>query len=143
MRGSAQDLPFLSNYFDIVLNLESSHCYPEFEKFLTEVARVLRPGGLFIFADLRWGNHLKENLERQLNQSNLEMISLNNITKNVAEARKSVSKQMTRLDRMILRNNKVIENHFPLEGSSSYESLLTGGILYFDAVLKKEETPNS
>lgn len=38
--------------FDAVINVEASHIYPDFERFLGEVARVLRPGGHFRYADL-------------------------------------------------------------------------------------------
>ncbi len=49
--GDAARLPFAAGSFDIVLNLESSHCYPDFAGFLAEVTRVLRPGGIFAYAD--------------------------------------------------------------------------------------------
>jgi len=52
--GDAENLPFAANKFDVVLNVEASHCYPHFPKFLTEVARVLRPGGHFLYADFRF-----------------------------------------------------------------------------------------
>jgi O-methyltransferase len=52
VRGDAEQLPFRSETFDVVLNLESSHCYPHFERFLTEVYRVLKPQGVFCYADL-------------------------------------------------------------------------------------------
>jgi len=51
LRGDAQQLPFPAETFDVVLNLESSHCYPHFERFLAEVYRVLKPGGIFCYAD--------------------------------------------------------------------------------------------
>jgi SAM-dependent methyltransferase len=52
LKGDAEQLPFRSETFDVVLNLESSHCYPHFEKFLAEVYRVLKPQGTFCYADL-------------------------------------------------------------------------------------------
>lgn len=51
LRGDAERLPFLSETFDVVLNLESSHCYPNFDRFLAEVHRVLKPQGMFCYAD--------------------------------------------------------------------------------------------
>jgi SAM-dependent methyltransferase len=51
--GDAERLPFGSASFDVVLNVESSHCYGRFESFLGEVRRVLRPGGHFLYADFR------------------------------------------------------------------------------------------
>jgi ubiquinone/menaquinone biosynthesis C-methylase UbiE len=52
VRGDAEQLPFRSEAFDVVLNLESSHCYLHFEQFLAEVHRVLKPQGTFCYADL-------------------------------------------------------------------------------------------
>jgi fatty-acid O-methyltransferase len=49
VRGDAENLPFPDQSFDAVINIESSHCYPRFPRFLTEVARVLRPGGHFLY----------------------------------------------------------------------------------------------
>jgi SAM-dependent methyltransferase len=53
VHGDAQSLPFADDSFDAVLNVEASHGYPDFPRFLAEVARVLRPGGHFLYADLR------------------------------------------------------------------------------------------
>jgi ubiquinone/menaquinone biosynthesis C-methylase UbiE len=53
VKGDAQNLPFANESFDVVINLEASHSYPNFPLFLSEVARVLRPGGRFVYADLR------------------------------------------------------------------------------------------
>ena len=53
VRGDAENLPFPDRSFDAVINIESSHCYPRFPRFLAEVARVLRSGGHFLYADLR------------------------------------------------------------------------------------------
>ncbi|MEG8178976.1 class I SAM-dependent methyltransferase [Nocardia terpenica] len=50
--GDAEDLPFEDAEFDIVLSIESSHAYPNLEKFITEVSRVLRIGGTFGHADV-------------------------------------------------------------------------------------------
>ena len=35
--GDSENIPFSDNYFDVVLNVESSHCYASMEKFLKEV----------------------------------------------------------------------------------------------------------
>ncbi len=52
--ADAESLAFADASLDVVLSLESSHCYPDLGSFLAEVHRVLTPGGLFCFADL-WG----------------------------------------------------------------------------------------
>jgi len=53
IRGDAQSLPFANATFDAVVNVEASHCYPDFARFVAEVARVLRPGGHFLYTDFR------------------------------------------------------------------------------------------
>ncbi len=50
--GDAQDLPFIDNEFDVVINIESSHCYPNLIKFYQEAFRVLKDGGDFCYADV-------------------------------------------------------------------------------------------
>jgi len=53
VQGDAENLPFPDQSFDAVLNVEASHLYPNFPRFLAEVARVLAPGGHFLYADFR------------------------------------------------------------------------------------------
>ena len=54
VQGDAGNLPFPDASFDAVVNVEASHCYPDFPRFLAQVARVLRPGGHFLYADFRF-----------------------------------------------------------------------------------------
>ena len=49
--GNALSLPFGDGSFDAVVNVEASNDYRDFDGFFAEVARVLRPGGLFLYAD--------------------------------------------------------------------------------------------
>jgi ubiquinone/menaquinone biosynthesis C-methylase UbiE len=53
VHGDAENLPFADESFDAVVNVEASHLYPHFSRFLAEVARVLQPGGHFLYADFR------------------------------------------------------------------------------------------
>jgi SAM-dependent methyltransferase len=53
VQGDAQALPFAEATFDAVVNVEASHCYPDFARFVAEAARVLRPGGHLLYADFR------------------------------------------------------------------------------------------
>ena len=50
--GDAQRLTFPDASFNVVTNLESSHCYADVGAFYAEVRRVLRPGGIFLYTDL-------------------------------------------------------------------------------------------
>jgi ubiquinone/menaquinone biosynthesis C-methylase UbiE len=83
--GDAECLPFKDHSFDVILNVESSHCYGSMPDFLAQVKRVLKPGGYFMFADFRNLEQLKE-LEEQLEQTGLRLITRENITPNVLMA---------------------------------------------------------
>jgi O-methyltransferase len=50
--GDAQRLPCASSAYDVALNIQSSHCYADFPSFLSEVHRILKPGGIFAYADV-------------------------------------------------------------------------------------------
>jgi len=60
VHGNAENLPFPDESFDAVLNVEASHLYPHLPRFLAEVARVLAPGGHFLYTDFRRRNEVAE-----------------------------------------------------------------------------------
>lgn len=80
--GDAENLDFDDQSFDAIINVESSHCYNEESKFFSEVSRVLRPGGHFLFTDFRPMEKLSE-MEQCLKDVGLELIERQEITKNV------------------------------------------------------------
>lgn len=83
--GCAEALPFADESFDIVFNVESSHCYEAMAPFLAEVKRVLSPGGYFLFADFRAADEI-DVLRRDLNLSGLVLLEETDITANVLAA---------------------------------------------------------
>ena len=85
VQGDALAMPFADASFDVVVNLESSHCYDSMDDFLAEVHRVLRSGGSFLFADLRSAPEMVE-LRRHLSEGPLELVDLTDITANVRAA---------------------------------------------------------
>lgn len=137
--GDAEAMPFEDESFDVILNVESSHCYPHVEKFLSEVRRVLRPGGRFLYCDLRLGGTLS-NLEQQLAESCLKKIQQTDITPNIVEA----------LDRINDRKEKAIEQNVPwyvrsafrdfaaAKGTIAYEAFRTGSGNYISCMMEKE-----
>ncbi len=46
--GSCDDIPYMRDSFDVVVSFETIEHIEDHDKFLREVRRVLRPGGLFI-----------------------------------------------------------------------------------------------
>jgi SAM-dependent methyltransferase len=81
--GDAENLPFADRSFDTVLNVEASHGYGDFPRFLAEVARVLRPGGHFLYADLRPRARIAE-WEAALADAPLRLLSEKSIVDEVA-----------------------------------------------------------
>ncbi|HEV2613963.1 MAG TPA: class I SAM-dependent methyltransferase [Gammaproteobacteria bacterium] len=90
MQGSADALPTPNNSVDIVINVESSHCYPSMEKFLQEVKRVLKPNGYMAFCDLRSASEIAK-LESHIAASGLVVINQSEITSQVLQALDKVS----------------------------------------------------
>jgi O-methyltransferase len=63
VEGDAQNLPFENEQFDVVINIESSHCYPNLEKFYREVGRVLKKEGKFCYTDIIFTQELQKKHE--------------------------------------------------------------------------------
>jgi ubiquinone/menaquinone biosynthesis C-methylase UbiE len=92
--GNADNLPFADQSFDAVINIEASSYYPSMPRFLAEVARVLRPGGHLLYADIRYGrNHIAE-WEEDLRSSPMRLMSERDISEQVAHGvEKNVPRQ--------------------------------------------------
>jgi len=72
---------------DIVINVESGHCYSNFKKFVEEVDRVLKPGGMFAYSDFR-PTHEWEQTEKELESYSLKIIKKEDISENVMKSLK-------------------------------------------------------
>jgi len=107
--GDAQQLPFADSCFDVVLNLESSHCYGDFNKFVAEAARVLKHRGIFCFADL-WdvdALDLDWQARRQaLNHSQMEIIEEEDISEQVFRAIAQPGNICEQLDAVTVAENR-------------------------------------
>jgi ubiquinone/menaquinone biosynthesis C-methylase UbiE len=85
-RADAIDLSLLKDEScDVVLNVESSHSYTSMQKFLSEVKRILRPGGYFCFTDSRHSKEI-DNMRQDLLSNGLKLIEETDISQNVAVA---------------------------------------------------------
>ena len=131
LQDDAENQPFSENTFDVLINVEASHCYPTFLKFLAEVARVLRPGGYFLYADFRFADGVVA-WEKALASSPLQLVRTRNIN---AEVLRGMHLNST-------RSLKLIERHLPkflhslgrdfagVAGSRIYEALKNGTLSY-------------
>lgn len=121
VQGDAEKLPFPDESYDVVLNVEASHHYPNFPRFLTEVARVLRPGGHFLYADLR-AVHLVPEWEAALAAGPLELVSQRSIDDQV---KRGLEKNSPRLEELISRRVPKILQKFARSNGG-----VRGGRLY-------------
>jgi ubiquinone/menaquinone biosynthesis C-methylase UbiE len=58
VHGNAESLPFPEQSFDAVINVEAAINYRDVPRFFAEVRRVLRPGGHFLYADIRYADEI-------------------------------------------------------------------------------------
>ncbi len=137
-QGDAEKLPLADGSADAIVNLESSHCYGSMAKFLSEVLRVLRPGGYFLFSDHRDLNKI-ELLHEQLKQSGLVLVKDNDITVNVVKAleRDDERKQafITQKCPRVLRHEA--KEFAAMKGSRAYATFQSGSSRYLCFVLQK------
>lgn len=138
VRGNAQTLPFADGSFDAVINVEASHCYPDFWAFLTEVARVLRPGGILLYADFRFKDDLSA-WEAAMANAPLKMVQWRDIGAEVLRG----------MDCNAARSRALIERHLPrflhrsgrdfagVPGSLIYELFRSGGMAYRSGYFRK------
>jgi SAM-dependent methyltransferase len=142
-RSDAQNLPFEPNSFDAVINVEASHCYPDFPQFLAEVARVLRPGGHFLYADFRFADSRAE-WEQALAACPLKIDRTRTINAEVLRG----------MDRNSARSLELIGRHLPkclrglgrdfagVRGSRIYNALASGELTYRSYCLTKPSHKN-
>ncbi len=93
--GRAEALPCSDSSVDVVVNVESSHCYASMPKFLSEVARVLRPGGYFAFCDLRTARGWTP-LRAEFDAAGLKILTEESINEPVLRALDLVFEERTR-----------------------------------------------
>ena len=138
VRGIAEDQPFHDQSFDVVINVESARCYSSLTTFFNEVHRVLRPGGVFLFADMMDPSE-SGSIRDQLAGSGFQLIQETNITRNVAHA----------LDKDTQRRETLIEQKIPgflkksfaqfagTKGTERYDSFSNGKFVYMSYMLAK------
>ena len=130
-QGDAQKLPFADGAFDAVINVEASHCYPDFPGFLAEVARVLRPGGHFLFADFRFSDGIAE-WEAAIAAAPLQVIQTRDIRDEVLRGMECNAERSRALVRERLPPflHELGRDFAGVPGSRVYEALRSGELSY-------------
>ena len=138
VQGDAEDLPFDDGAFDVVINVESSHCYGSVDAFLAQVRRVLRPGGYFLYADFRDQEKLAA-WRQQIGNSGLMPVSETDITANVVAALDADDERKTRLIHQLVPRLLLgaFKDFSGVKGSAIYKEFQTGVTPYLRFVLQK------
>lgn len=131
VQGDAQSLTYPPQSFDAVINVEASHCYPDFPGFLTKVARVLKTGGHFLYADFRFRDQWAE-WEEAIANSPLEIVQTRDISHEVlrgmdCNAARSEALIFQRLPKFL---HSLGRDFAGLPGARVYEALKSGELSY-------------
>lgn len=124
--GDAENLPIEDAAFDVVTNIESSHSYPNLATFYSEVRRVLRNGGKFLYTDILPAHRWKE-VRTLLTSVNLDLLGERDITPNVVASCDAVSAKCARA-----YDSKIegIEDFLAVPGTRTYEDMRSGAWEY-------------
>lgn len=136
--GNAESLPFEDNSFDVIINVESSHCYWSRTDFFKEVTRTLKPSGFFLYSDFMSRIHYLKR-PAQLEACGLKIISEQEITPQVLKSMElSRPYKEDLLKKMILKPfQKSIADFVGLPGSNIYNKFASGEVIYFSFVCSK------
>ena len=138
LAGDAMSLPFANRSFDAIVNVEASHCYPDFARFLSEVRRVLRSGGHLLLADMRKRDAIAA-WRGELQQSEMHASEEEDITEHVVRALENSSDRVSAL----IRENaprwarRFMAHFAATKGTSVYNQLKSGEVRYIRFVLHK------
>ena len=129
VEGDAEALPFEDASFDFVVNVESSHCYGDQAAFVAEVARVLRPGGVFSWADIR-AEGMMPATEAAFDHPDLELLSAETITPGVLRALDMLSaRKAERIARVPLISG-FLKEFAATKGTTLYNAFADGEAMY-------------
>jgi SAM-dependent methyltransferase len=140
MQGNAESIPVSSNSMDVVVNVESCHAYGSVEKFLSEVKRVLKPGGHLLLVDFRSDNTI-DVFKNQLRNCGLELLEEEDISKNVITSIELEDDSKTERIRTLIpaRWQKLFSEFAGVVGSRFYLTLKDGSRSYYRFVLQKND----
>jgi SAM-dependent methyltransferase len=138
IQGSAEEIPLPSESIDVVLNVESCHAYGSVDKFLSEVKRVLKPGGHLLLVDFRYTPQMPL-FQEQIKNSGLRMISEEDITSNVVKAIEAEDDMKTARIRKLFppKWQKLFSEFAGVVGSKFHRNLVERERLYYRYVLVK------
>jgi SAM-dependent methyltransferase len=134
--GDAEALPFEDGSFDIVLNVESSHCYGNMAGFVAEVERVLKPGGRFGWSDIRGAGMMAATVAA-FDRPGLRLIDEEDITADVVRALDAANDRKMAKIGSLRFGQAVVRQFSATKGTSLYGSLKAGKTRYLSKVFER------
>ena len=136
--GNAEILPFPDRSFDVIVNLESSHCYGNRAAFFSEVFRTLKPNGIFLYADFMGSIHFHKR-PVQLENTGFNSVLQEDITANVLLAMERSAPYKKQLIEKLVPwpFRKIINDFVGLPGSDIYTRFKSNQSTYFSIVCRK------
>jgi SAM-dependent methyltransferase len=139
-QADAQHLPLADESMDAVINVEASHCYPDFSRFLAEVRRVLKPGGHFLYADFRFAESLAD-WKQSLADCGLICLHSQDISPQVLAGMECNAERSQRLIQQCLPKplHPLGLDFAGVPGSRIYEALKSGQLTYRSYCLQRRD----
>jgi ubiquinone/menaquinone biosynthesis C-methylase UbiE len=143
-QGDATTLSLPDQSYDVVVNIESAHCYSNFKQFVQEVYRILKPGGSFVMCDLRLAKYVA-GLEDEMKQVGFVIVEEVTITPQVLRSMElSTSSRHTLMEQLAGKRlyhlfAGVLDDFAGLRNSQMYDNFISGYSIYKRYVLRKPE----
>jgi len=136
--GDAQNLPLADDSCDILLNVESSHRYPQMERFINEVTRVLRKDGHFLYTDFLFANEW-DGTDELFRKYDLKILRTKDITPWVTKALEMNDKQNRAIVEKLAPKflQKVMMNFAGVIDSETYNNFINRKYVYRSYVFQK------
>lgn len=139
LQGDAQKLSLADNSCDIVINVESSHRYPDMKAFLGEVYRILRPGGYFLYTDYRNKRDIAA-VKKDIQLCGMQVIRERLINPEVIC---SLELDDARKRDLVMRLTPGFVHITALDfagavGSATYKNFMSGRYVYYSYIMKKQ-----
>jgi len=87
---------YRNEYFDFIINIESSHCYSNLNKFFEAIKRILKKHGIFITADIIRSRDIPIYLSAV--SKSFEIQRIENITSNVENSCRHLLEKLSKSD---------------------------------------------
>lgn len=136
--GDSENIPFENNTFEVVYNVESSHCYPSRRNFINEVFRVLKTGGYFCWADLCNDSEWSD-VNKFINEAKFKILHSENITENVILALDLISdRKVKSIDTNVPKIiRKTFRDFAGVKETKVYNAFKSGQLQYYFIVAQK------